>query len=73
MKIAGLAAAPILLLALAVATPAPAQTSPSGGIGTLPPPPPAPTTQSPDRAQTPPAGDRGGDRPSDEKSPRASH
>jgi hypothetical protein len=68
MKIAALA-----VLALAVATPALAQTSPSGGIGNLPPPPPPSTTPSPDQAQTPPSGERGGDRPSDEKSPRASH
>jgi hypothetical protein len=58
-------------LAIVVA-PAAAQTSPSGGIGNLPPHP-ASTTQGPDQAQTPPGGERGGDQPSDEKSPRASH
>ena len=51
MKIAGLAAAPMLFLAFAIAAPALAQTSPSGGIGSLTPPPP----QTPDQAHSPPA------------------
>jgi hypothetical protein len=60
-----------IVVCLAIAgAPAMAQTSPSGGIGNLPPPP-APTTQGSDQAQTPPIGERG-ERPRDEKSPRAS-
>lgn len=52
MKIAGLAAAPMLFLALAAATPALAQTSPNGGIG----PPTRPPLPTPDQAQGTPAG-----------------
>ena len=65
----------IVAFCLAIAgAPAVAQTSPSGGIGNLPPPP-APTTQGSDQAQNPPSGERGGgrgERPDDQKSPRAS-
>ena len=65
----------IVALCLAITgTPAGAQTSPSGNIGNLPPPS-APTTQAPDQAQNPPSGERGGgrgERPDDQKSPRAS-
>lgn len=59
----------IVALCLATAAaPAAAQTSPSGGIGTLAPPP-VSTTQGSDQAQCPPDGDR----PGDQKPPRASH